>query len=74
MTYKNTKQLDRLVTIGRNLWNSLTEDEKEAYYLDRGSFGFIEDVMTILRVPVEEFESPEHFEYVHDLIINYKGD
>lgn len=64
------EQLNRLITVGRRVWNSLTEEEQANYYYDVGTYGFVEDIMAILRI--HELESVEQFEYVRELIIENK--
>lgn len=72
MAKLNKKQLNRLITFGRRVWNSLTKEEQEDYYYNRGTYGFVEDIMAILHIHKLEFESIEQFEYVHELITKEK--
>lgn len=72
MAKLNKKQLNRLITFGRRVWNSLTKEEQEDYYYDRGTYGFVEDIMAILHIHKLEFESIEQFEHVHELITREK--
>ena len=60
------EQLNRLITVGRNVWNSLTEEEQANYYYDSGTYSFVEDIMVILHI--YKLESVEQFEYVCELI------
>ena len=36
-------QKQRLIAIGRQIWQSLTNDEQEDYYYTEGKIGFLED-------------------------------
>lgn len=66
------KQINRLITFGRRVWNALTREEQENYYYNTGTMGFVEDIMAILHIHKLEFESEEQFEYVHELITKEK--
>ena len=66
------KQINRLITFGRRVWNMLTKEEQENYYYNTGTMGFVEDIMAILHIHKLEFESEEQFEYVHELITKEK--
>lgn len=68
MTKKITteNELNRLVTVGRELWNNLTDDERETWACDTGTLGFVEHVFEILHL---DTESVDDFEQIHNLII-----
>lgn len=72
MAKLNKKRLNRLIIVGRRIWNLLTKEEQEDYYYDRGTYGFVEDVMAILHIHKLEFEGIEQFEYAHELITKEK--
>jgi hypothetical protein len=46
----NTITTNRIINLGKELWNLLTEDEQEKYFCDNGALGFLEDVITILHI------------------------
>ena len=58
----------RLVNFGRKVWKMLTDDEREAYYIDNGTIGFVEDIATVLHFQLCEVSLTE-FEAIHNLII-----
>lgn len=66
------KELNRLITFGKRIWNALTKNEQEAYYYDTGTIGFVEDVMGLLHLHKCQFESEEQFEMVHSIITKEK--
>ena len=51
----NKKQINRLITFGRRVWNMLTKEEQENYYYNTGTMGFVEDIMAILHIHKLEF-------------------
>ena len=58
------EQTGRLITFSRKLWKSLTQEEREAYYCDSGTIGFVEDVSRILHLNLCT-TSLSHFETIH---------
>lgn len=58
------EQTGRLITFGRRLWKTLTQEEREAYYADIGTIGFVEDVSRILHLNLCT-TSLSHFEAIH---------
>jgi hypothetical protein len=66
---KLTKEnAQRLVNFGRKVWKMLTDAEREAYYLDNGTIGFVEDIATVLHLQLCEVSLAE-FEAIHNLIV-----
>lgn len=66
------EQIERIVELGRIIWSNLSNDERENYYYDNGTIGFVEDVLRILCLHENNdynFESVEVFDRVHDRII-----
>ena len=62
------EQKARLVKFGHRVWKMLSPEEKDAYYCDTGTIGFVEDVVDMLHlsncvVPLSEIEA------IHNLII-----
>jgi hypothetical protein len=57
-----------LILKGRIFWCTMSDEQKEAYYRDTGTYGFIENLCTILRLKVTD--DIDQFERVHDKIIN----
>ena len=58
----NKTQTARLITVARRTWKSLSREEQESYYNDRGTIGFIEDIACILnlhtyKLTLDEFET-----------------
>lgn len=43
-------QKQRFIAVGRQIWQSLTDDEQEDYYYTDGKIGFLEDVAQILHM------------------------
>ena len=64
-------QIARLITFGRKIWKSLTEQEREAYYCDHGTIGFVEDVASLLHLELCSV-SLSRFEFIHNSIIKVK--
>ena len=64
---KNESHINRLITVGRELWNQLTDDERETWANDTGTMGFVEHVQEILHIDLNDVDE---FEQVHELIIN----
>lgn len=62
------EKIARLVMFGRQIWLSLSEDERACYYDDSGTLGFVDDVMKILHIHENEIESLQEFERIHWLI------
>lgn len=62
-----TNEMNRLITVGRELWNQLTDDERETWACDTGTLGFVEHVQEILHIDLNDVDQ---FEQIHDLIIN----
>ena len=70
---ENTKELTkeqaaRLITVGRKIWKMLTPDEQEAYYVDIGTIGFVENVASMLHLNLYT-TSLKTFEFIHNSII-----
>lgn len=57
-----------LILKGRILWCTMSDEQKEAYYCDTGTYGFIENLCTTLRLKVTD--DIDQFERVHEKIIN----
>lgn len=53
----------RMTQVGRRVWNALTNDEREAWYCDTGTYGFIECVADILHIDLSKWTT-EDMEYV----------
>ena len=47
-----THELKRMTQVGKRVWNALTNEEREAWYYDAGTYGFIECIADILHVDV----------------------
>ena len=52
-------QKQRFVAIGRQIWQSLTDDEQEDYYYTEGKIGFLEDVAQILHMDMRDADVSE---------------
>lgn len=52
-------QKQRFVAIGRQIWQSLTNDEQEDYYYAGGKIGFLEDVAQILHMDMRDADVGE---------------
>lgn len=63
----NKTQTARLVTLTRRIWKSLSREERENYYNDTGTIGFIEDVARILNLHTYKLTLNE-FETIHNKV------
>ena len=61
----NKKDLDRVISVGRTVWNVLTDDEQEKTVVYDGTYGFVENVCLLLQVNTIGFGENE-MEYIHD--------
>lgn len=62
-------QIDRIIDVGRLVWENLTEDERDYHFMN-GSLGFLDDILCLLGLLDEyDFANVEQVEYVHDQII-----
>jgi hypothetical protein len=62
-------QIDRIIDVGRLVWENLTEDERDYHFMN-GSLGFLEDILSLLGLLDEcDFTNVEQVEYVHDQIV-----
>lgn len=53
-------QKQKLIAIGRQIWQSLTDDEQENYYYyTAGKIGFLEDVAQILHIDMRDADVSE---------------
>lgn len=56
------EQSKRLVAVARKIWRTMTPDERNRYYYDTGTIGFVENVASLLglglhKVTISEFEA-----------------
>ena len=58
----------KLMINGRILWSSLTDEQKDSYYSDTGTYGFIENLCMTMCLTVSD--DLDQFERVHNQIIN----
>lgn len=65
----NQRKLDRVISVGRTVWNVLTNDEQEKTVVYDGTYGFIENVCLLLRVDIIGFNEND-MKYVHDGIFD----
>ena len=57
---------DKLIRVGHTIWHELlTDDDREQYYNDSGTIGFMENVANLLHMDLEEVTLTE-FEAIHD--------
>lgn len=62
-------QIDRIIDVGRLVWENLTEDERDYHFMN-DSLEFLEDILGLLGLLDEyDFANIEQVEYVHDQII-----
>lgn len=61
-------QEERLVKFGDHVWSSLTPDERDAYYCDNGTIGFVEDCIAMLHLQNYDFPLPV-LERIHNKIM-----
>ena len=57
-----------LISIGRQIWSTLSIEKRNNYALGTGTYGFIEELCDILVLPITD--SFEQFDRVHDRIIS----
>lgn len=62
------EQKNRLCKVGRRIWRMLSDDERDAYYCDTGTIGFVENVATLLHLGLCTVTLDE-FERIHNYII-----
>ena len=48
---------NRLIQLAKTIWPFLTNDEKEAYYCDCGTIGFIEDLCHLIHATQEDIDT-----------------
>lgn len=46
------EELTRLTEMAQTIWELLTEDEREAFYVDIGTIGFVENVANLLHINI----------------------
>lgn len=66
------EQLNRIVSLGHQVWSSLSEDERENYRACDGTVEFVDDIRRLLNlheIHGYDFESVDVFNQVHDDII-----
>lgn len=56
--YLNVYQINRIITLGKQIWTSLTDKEQEDYIVN-GMKEFLDNIMTLLRYYYEEFVNGE---------------
>lgn len=61
-------QEERLVQFGDHVWSTLTEEERDAYYCDNGTIGFVEDCIAMLHLQNYDFPLPV-LERIHNRIM-----
>lgn len=59
--------MDRIVEFGKNIWFSLTEDERDNILVYDGTLGFVEHLCELLG-HTEIMDIPEQVEYLHNEI------
>ena len=59
---------DRVVYIADHIWHTLTKDERELWYSDTGTIGFIEEVIYLLHQEVTE----DFVERVHNRVFCWR--
>lgn len=52
----NSENKARLATVAVQVWQLLSEDEKENYFYTTGTIGFIEDIIGMLHIDIEAVE------------------
>ena len=62
---------NRLIEIGKNIWFSLTEDERDNIIVYDGTLGYVEHLCDLLGC-TEFLDSAEQVEYLHDEIFGTK--
>ena len=61
---RDTKE--RIIAFGREVWQAMTDEEKEQYFVTNGGFGFVEDILRMLHITsVDTMEMEE----MHDAIV-----
>lgn len=61
---------DKLITVGHTIWHKLlTAEDREQYYHDTGTIGFVENVANLLHMGLEKVTLTE-FEDIHNKIID----
>lgn len=65
--WTDDEEIDIIVN-GRILWSTMSEKQKDVYYCDIGTYSFIENLCTTLRLKVTD--DIDQFERVHEKIIN----
>lgn len=63
------KQANRLITVARKIWKTLTPEEQEGYYNDIGTIGFVENVAVLLHLGLYKVSIAE-FEAIHSRIFS----
>lgn len=61
-------EMKRMTQVGRRTWNALTNAEKDAWYCDTGTYGFIECIADILHIDISNW-SADNMDYVEAQIV-----
>lgn len=59
--------IERLILIGKNIWFSLTDDERDDIIVYDGTLGYVEHLCELLGY-TEILDVPEQVEYLHNKI------
>ena len=50
MTKITEQQIDRVIELGKTVWENLSKDEQEKYYYDDGTIAFVENILSMLHL------------------------
>lgn len=70
MTKITEQQINRVIELGKTVWENLSNEEQERYYYDDGTFAFVDNILTILHLNHLTITCQE-FEELHDLMNLY---
>lgn len=65
---------DRLIELGKVIWNSLTEEEQGMFCIVEGSYTLVEMVVSLLTVPDFDWDDINLIETIHNGIIGSEND
>lgn len=67
----NTEKVCRIVTIGKQILDILTDEEREVYECKDDALSFVEDVINMLKIDFP-WTDVDLIDYIHDKIFDDK--
>ena len=61
--------MDRIVELGKKVWNLLTEDEQERYCMV-GTLTFVENIVSLLNIDDFDWNDIYNIDEIHDEIFD----